>query len=30
VLFQRISDDRPRPLGVEALARRITFLADPQ
>ena len=30
VLFQRTSDDRPRPLGATALARRITFLADPQ
>ena len=30
VLFQRTSDDRPRPLGAEALARRISLLADPQ
>jgi [ribosomal protein S5]-alanine N-acetyltransferase len=30
VLFQRTSDDRPRPLGAAALAGRIAFLADPQ
>jgi ribosomal-protein-alanine N-acetyltransferase len=30
VLFQRTSEQAPRPLGAAALARRITFLADPQ
>ena len=30
VLFQRTSDQQPRPLGAEALRRRITSLADPQ
>ena len=30
VLFQRTSEQPPRPLGAAALARRITFLADPQ
>ena len=30
VLFQRTSEQPPRPLGAAALARRITQLADPQ
>jgi [ribosomal protein S5]-alanine N-acetyltransferase len=30
VLFQRTSERPPKPLGPAALARRITFLADPQ
>jgi ribosomal-protein-alanine N-acetyltransferase len=30
VLFQRTSEQPPRPLGAAALARRITLLADPQ
>jgi ribosomal-protein-alanine N-acetyltransferase len=30
VLFQRIGESAPRPLGAAALARRIALLADPQ